>query len=60
MRVAIRSKEAKYRNVREINILPNTTQTVTLHLGELNTYARHRLVVDALSGLKCAHMPSQV
>lgn len=58
MRISIRSKEAKYRNTQEINILPNTTQTVTLHLGELNTYARHRLFVNAISGLECVHNAS--
>lgn len=58
MRVAIRSKEARYRISREINILPNTTSTVTLHLGKLNTFARHRLFVEALSGLKCTHNAS--
>lgn len=58
MRVAIRSKESKYRNFQEINILPNTTQTVTLRLNELNKYARHRLFVEALSGLKCVHNAS--
>lgn len=55
MRVAIRSKEAKYRNFQEVRILPNTTQTVSLRLGALNMYARHRLFVEALSGLKCLH-----
>lgn len=58
MRIAIRSKEAKYRNSQEVNILPNTTQIVTLHLGELNTFARHRLFVNALSGLECVHNAS--
>lgn len=60
MRVAIRSKEAKYRNAQNITIFPNTTQTVTLQLGELNTYAKHRLFVEAFSGLKCAHNASLV
>lgn len=58
MRVAIRSKEGRYRNSKEINILPNTTNTVTLLLGKLNTVARHRLFVEALSGLKCVHNAS--
>lgn len=58
MRIAIRSKDAKYRNVQEINVLPNTTQMVTLQLGKLNLYARHRLFVEALSGLECVHNAS--
>lgn len=58
MRVAIRSKESRYRNSQDIKILPNTTSTVTLNVGKLNTFARHRLFVEALSGLECAHNAS--
>lgn len=58
VRVAVKSKEIKYKNVREIDIQPNSTRMVSLHFEQLNVFANHRLFVEGLSGLKFKHNAS--
>lgn len=54
-RVAIRSRDVKYRNVENVEIAPNSTKIVQMRIGDLNTYARYKLFVEGVDGLVFAH-----